>query len=169
MICRWHSRHVSPDSDSSSWASHRKPTGLNVNSGFGMFIRAPRSCLLPSRIPDQPTTKKKGKELVVLPSFCSHKFQIIKNYFLFQQAQNILFSHFTKNWSIFNPKICYYALLGIWTWNRDPRSGKNLSWIPDPGVNKAPHPGSVPYPQHWWKDRKKILINLLFCIECLFF
>jgi hypothetical protein len=25
---------------------------------------------------------------------------------------------------------------------RDPGSGKNLFWIPDPGVKKAPDPGS---------------------------
>jgi hypothetical protein len=28
----------------------------------------------------------------------------------------------------------------IWVW--DPGSGKNLFWIPDPGVKKAPDPGS---------------------------
>jgi hypothetical protein len=28
----------------------------------------------------------------------------------------------------------------IWVW--DPRSGKNLFHIPDPGVKKAPDPGS---------------------------
>jgi hypothetical protein len=26
---------------------------------------------------------------------------------------------------------------------RDPRSGKNLFWIPDPAVKKAPDPGSA--------------------------
>jgi hypothetical protein len=31
-------------------------------------------------------------------------------------------------------------LAKIWVW--DPGSGKNLIWIPDPGVEKAPDPGS---------------------------
>jgi hypothetical protein len=38
-------------------------------------------------------------------------------------------------------------LLKIWSWDpgsgiRDPGAGKNLFWIPDPGVKKAPDPGS---------------------------
>ena len=53
----------------------------------------------------------------------------------FQRIVNV----FTQN--IFN------MLSNIWVWDpgsgiRDPGSGKNLFRIPDPGVKKAPDPGS---------------------------
>ncbi len=32
--------------------------------------------------------------------------------------------------------------MGLGSGIRDPGSGKNLFWIPDPGVKKAPDPGS---------------------------
>jgi hypothetical protein len=44
----------------------------------------------------------------------------------------IILEHFT-------PKI-FAKLSNIW--GRDPGSGKNLFWIPDPGVKKASDPGS---------------------------
>jgi hypothetical protein len=45
---------------------------------------------------------------------------------------------FSKN-ELFIKKIVK-KLLKIWSW--DPGSGKNLFRIPDPGVKKAPDPGS---------------------------
>jgi hypothetical protein len=47
----------------------------------------------------------------------------------------------TKNYGSFSPKFVT-KLSKIWVW--DPRSGirKNLFRIPDPGVKKAPDPGS---------------------------
>jgi hypothetical protein len=39
---------------------------------------------------------------------------------------------------------------------QDPRSGKNLFWIPDPGVKKAPDPGSATLVS----DNVFLLINL---------
>ncbi len=51
-----------------------------------------------------------------------------------------------KNWAnfqriveVFTQKI-FNMLSNIWVW--DPGSGKNLFRIPDPGVKKAPDPGS---------------------------
>ncbi len=40
---------------------------------------------------------------------------------------------------LFTPKIVT-ELSKVWVW--DPGSGKNLFWIPDRGVKKAPDPGS---------------------------
>ncbi len=44
------------------------------------------------------------------------------------------------NYRTFYPKIVT-KLSNIWFW--DPGSGKNLFRIPDPGVKKAPDPGSA--------------------------
>ena len=46
-----------------------------------------------------------------------------------------------KNYRLFTQKIVK-KLSKIWVW--DPGSGKNQFWIPDPGVKKAPDPGSAP-------------------------
>jgi hypothetical protein len=56
--------------------------------------------------------------------FCSHKYDIIVNNFIFEQVKNF-----------FKAKIQGFEI-------RDPRSGKNLFRIPDPGYKKAPDPGS---------------------------
>ncbi len=47
---------------------------------------------------------------------------------------------FTKNYRTFYPKIVI-KLSKIWVW--DPGSGKTIFRIPDPGVKKAPDPGSA--------------------------
>jgi hypothetical protein len=57
-------------------------------------------------------------------------------------------ANFQRNIELFTKKIVK-KLLKIWSWDpgseiRDPGSGKNLFWIPDPGVKKAPDPD----PQH---------------------
>jgi hypothetical protein len=54
---------------------------------------------------------------------------------------------FSKNDRTFYPKIVT-KLSKVWVWDpgsgiRDPGSGKNLFRIPDPGVKKAPDPGSA--------------------------
>ncbi len=48
---------------------------------------------------------------------------------------------------LFTPNIVVTKLSKIWVWDpgseiRDPGFGKNLFRIPDPGVKKAPDPGS---------------------------
>ncbi len=48
-------------------------------------------------------------------------------------------AHFQRIVEIFTQKI-FNILSDIWVW--DPGSGKNLFRIPDPGVKKAPDPGS---------------------------
>jgi hypothetical protein len=67
----------------------------------------------------------------------------IANSFSFEVLKKKIFS---KIYRIFYPKIVT-KLSKIWVWDprsriRDPGSGKNLFRIPDPGVKKAPDPGS---------------------------
>jgi hypothetical protein len=52
-----------------------------------------------------------------------------------------IWANFQRIVEVFTQKI-YNMLSNIWVW--DPRSGirKNLFRIPDPGVKKAPDPGS---------------------------
>jgi hypothetical protein len=51
-----------------------------------------------------------------------------------------IWPNFQRNIELFTKKIGK-KLLKIWSW--DPGSGKNLFRIPDPGVKKAPDPGSA--------------------------
>jgi hypothetical protein len=53
--------------------------------------------------------------------------------------KKICFANFQRIIELFTKKIVK-KLLKIWSW--DPGSGKNLFRIPDPGVKKAPDPGS---------------------------
>jgi hypothetical protein len=52
---------------------------------------------------------------------------------------------FSKNYGTFHQKIFQKALknMVLGSGIRDPGSGKNLFRIPDPGVKKAPDPGSA--------------------------
>jgi hypothetical protein len=104
-----------------------------------MFIPDSGSWFLPildpgSRIPDPKTaTKRVVKKISCHTFYCSHKFLKIENYFIFEMLK--------KTYGLFTQKIVT-KLSKIWDW--DLRSGirKNLFWIPDPGVKKAPDPGS---------------------------
>jgi hypothetical protein len=51
-----------------------------------------------------------------------------------------IWANFQRNIELFTKKIVK-KLLKIWSW--DPGSGKNPFRIPDPGVKKAPDPGSA--------------------------
>jgi hypothetical protein len=58
-----------------------------------------------------------------------------------------IWANFQRVIELFTKKIVK-KLLKIWFWDpgsgiRDPGSGKNLFRIPDPGVKKAPDPGSA--------------------------
>jgi hypothetical protein len=50
----------------------------------------------PSRIPDPKTAtiERGGKEFVVIPFFCSHKFHKIKNYFIFEMLKKKIWPSF---------------------------------------------------------------------------
>jgi hypothetical protein len=96
-----------------------------------------------SRISDpKAATKERGEKKISCHNFlCSHKFHKIVNYVSFEVLKKKKLAQFSKNYRTFYQKNCQKALT-IWSWIRDPRSGKNLFRIPDPGVKKAPDPGS---------------------------
>jgi hypothetical protein len=68
-----------------------------------------------------------------------HKFHKIANYFSFEVLKKKIWANFLRIIELFTQKIVT-KLSKIWIW--DPGSGKNLFRIPDPGVKKAPDPGS---------------------------
>jgi hypothetical protein len=101
-----------------------------------------------SRIPDPKTaTKERGeKKLYVKPFYVATKFNKISNYFSFDVLKKKIWANFQRIMELFTKKIVK-KLFKIWSWDpgsgiRDPGSGKNPFRIPDPGVKKAPDPGS---------------------------
>jgi hypothetical protein len=79
-------------------------------------------------------------------SFCSHKFKKIVNYFDFEHVRYR--SQLMKNLIFLTQNIV--TLLPLRNMGSCPvsrskfrYSGKNLSWIPDPEIKKAPDPGSA--------------------------
>jgi hypothetical protein len=125
--------------------------------GSGMFIPDPRSRILifthpgshisdlGSLIPDPKTATKERSEtkFVVIRFFVATNFAKLKIIFFFQCLRKKI-GPISKNYRTFYPKSCHSALknMGLGSGIRDPGSGKNLFWIPDPGVKKAPDPGS---------------------------
>jgi hypothetical protein len=68
------------------------------------------------------------------------------NYFIFQMLKKKMWANFQRIIELFTQKIVT-TLSKIWVWDpgseiRNPGFGKNLFRIPDPGVKKAPDPGS---------------------------
>jgi hypothetical protein len=88
----------------------------------------------------QKQQQKRGMKNSFCHTFlCSHKFHKIKNYFSFEVLKKKIWANFQRIIELFTQKIVT-KLSKIWLW--DPGSRKNLSRIPDPGVKKAPDPGS---------------------------
>ncbi len=126
--------------------------GLKQCCGSGMFIPDPGSWFLPipdpgSRIPDPKTaTKERGEKNFCHTFLCSHKFHKIVNYFSFEVLKEKIWANFQRNIELITKKIVK-QLLKIWSWDpgsgiRGPGSGIRKKPIPDPGVRKAPDPGS---------------------------
>ncbi len=88
----------------------------------------------------QKQQKKRGVKKNFCHTFlCSHKFHKIEHYFSFEVLKKKICANFQRFIELFTQKIVT-KLSKIWV--RDPRSGKNVFRIPDPGVKKAPDPGS---------------------------
>jgi hypothetical protein len=112
---------------------------------LGCLSRIPDLDFYPSRIPvpdPKTVTKERSeKKICYRTLFCSHKFHKIEYYVIFEM-QKKKFGPIFKELLKFLPKkfsICSQIYgFGI----REPGSGKNLFRIPDPGVKKAPDPGS---------------------------
>ncbi len=96
-----------------------------------------------SRIPDpDPKTvpkERNEKKFCYHTFFCSHKFHKIEYYVIFEMLKKKIWANFQRIVEVFTQEI-FNMLSNIWVW--DPGSGKNLFRIPDPGVKKAPDPGS---------------------------
>jgi hypothetical protein len=111
----------------------------------GCLSRIPDPDFYPSRIPNlgsripdpKTTTKERGeKKLVVITFYVATNFtklQII----LVLSAEEKNLANFQRNYRTFYPK-----KLSISSQKYGLGSGKNLFRIPDPGVKKAPDPGS---------------------------
>jgi hypothetical protein len=90
----------------------------------------------PARIQKQQQKRGVKKNLLFL---CSHKLHKIANYFRLKVPKKKIWANFQRIIEIFTQTFVT-KLSKIWVW--DPGSGKNLFRIPDPGVKKAPDPGS---------------------------
>ncbi len=114
-------------------------TGASV-ADPGCLSRIPDHDFYPSRIPDPKTAMNRHwwKKFGVIPFLWSHKFQKIELFYFWNVEEKNL-GQFSKNYRTFYHKIVS-KLSKLWVW--DPGSGKNLFRIPDPGVKKAPDPGS---------------------------
>jgi hypothetical protein len=125
----------------------------------GCLYPIPDPDFYPSRIPDrgsripdlgsriQKQQWKTGvkKNLLSYIFFRSHKFHNIELFYFWNVEEKNL-GHFERIIELFTQNIVT-KLSKIWVWDagsgfRDPESGKNLFRIPDPGVKKAPDPGS---------------------------
>jgi hypothetical protein len=82
------------------------------------------------------------KKICCYNFLCSHKFHKIANCFRFGVLKKKIWTNFQRIIELFTQKIVTKLSkygFGI----RDPGPGKNLFRIPDPGVKKAPDPGSA--------------------------
>jgi hypothetical protein len=104
----------------------------------GCLFRIPDPDFYPSRIPDPNTaTKKEGEKKICCHTFfCSLKFQKILNYFIFEMPKK-KFGPILKELQHFLPKKLSLSSQKYGFGIRDPGSE-----IRDPGVKKAPDPGS---------------------------
>ncbi len=111
--------------------------------GSGMFIPDLGSRIPDpgSRIPDPITaTKDRGEKEICCHTFlCSHKFQKIQNYFSFEMLKKKIWANFQRIIELFTQKIVT-KLSKIWVWDLGSEIRKKS--IQDPGVKKAPDPGS---------------------------
>ncbi len=102
----------------------------------------------PSRIPDPKTAMKDIGEKKLLSYLFFGVINFTKlNYFIFEMLKKNFWANFQRIIELFTQKIVS-KLSKKWVWDtgfgiRDPGSGKNLFRIPDPGVKKAPDPGSA--------------------------
>jgi hypothetical protein len=115
----------------------------DVYPGSRMFIPDPGSWFLPITDPGSRVQKqhqKRGVKNFLCHTFlCSHKSHKIKNYFSFEVLKRKIWANFLRIIELFTQKIVT-KLSKIMVW--DPGSGIRKKPIPDPGVKRAPDPGS---------------------------
>ncbi len=104
----------------------------------------PGSWFLSIPDPGSKNSNKRERGKNCCPTFsCSYKYHKIETYFIFELVKKKKLGQFTKQLEILTQKIVI-KLSGLGSvYNiQDPVYGKNLFQIPDPGVKKAPDPGS---------------------------
>jgi hypothetical protein len=99
---------------------------------------------LGSQIPDPKTaTKERDEKKICCHNFlCSHKFHKIANYFSFEVLKKKIRANIQRIIELLAQKIVN-KLSELWVWDPGSEIRKNLFRIPDPGVKKAPDPGSA--------------------------
>ncbi len=132
---------------------HSQNRGYTVGAqqccGSGTFIPYPD--FYPSRIPDPKiATKERGEKKNCCPTFiCSHKKHKIENYINFELVKEKFWANLQRIIDCLPKKLSLssqkyrFGVRDPRSGIRDPGSGKNLFRIPDPGVKKAPDPGSA--------------------------
>jgi hypothetical protein len=72
----------------------------------GCLSRIPDPDFDPSQIPDPKTaTKERGKKNCCHTFFCSHKFHIIENYFIFEMLKKKIWTNFQRIIKLFTKKL----------------------------------------------------------------
>jgi hypothetical protein len=118
------------------------------------FIPDPESCFFSYWIPN-PKQEKRGKKKKRLSYlFCSHKFHNIENYFSFEQIKKKT-ETIDKELKYFNPKKQLLRSQNMGVRIQDPGSEIRKKPFPDPGIKKAPDPGSGILQRH----KKKTIFN----------
>ncbi len=124
----------------------------------------PGSRVLP--IPDpgsKNSNKREGWKKISCHNFLfCHKFHKIADYFSFEVLKKKIWANFQRNIELLTQKIVT-KLSKIWIW--DPGSGKNLFWILDPGVKKAPDPGSGSATPEFWASNIPIRMFTKMCTK----
>ncbi len=94
-----------------------------------------------SRIQKQQQNREVKKKLDVKPFYVATKFNKIVNYFSFEVPKKKIWANFQRIIELFTKKIVN-KLFKIWSWDPGSEIRKNPFRDPDPGVKKAPDPGS---------------------------
>jgi hypothetical protein len=120
--------------------SNTTPERIRNQNESGPGRVADPGCL--SRIPifthPESRIKKRGmKKISSHTIFCSRKFYKIENYFIFEMLK--IWANFRRIIELLLKKL---SISSQKIWVRDSGSKKYLFRIPDPGVKKAPDPGS---------------------------
>jgi hypothetical protein len=98
-----------------------------------------------SRIQKQQQKREVKKKLDVKPFYVATKFNKIVNYFSFEVLKKKIWANLQRIIELFTKKLSKSSSkYGLRI--RDPRSGIRKKPIPDPGVKKAPDPGSATLP-----------------------
>jgi hypothetical protein len=103
----------------------------------GCLSRIPDPDFYPSRIPNLGSRIQ--KQFVVITFYVATNFTKL---FSFEVLKKKFWANFQRIVELFLPKKLSISSQKYGFGIRDPGSGKNLFRIPDPGVKKAPDPGS---------------------------